>query len=432
MNKRTVLAVAMLVCLLGSVATSLLSTVSAENSGVMISGRVTARAAVRREWKLGTPVQFRNLSVFPVIGARRDASGQFITLDTALKSGQVKVTEMGAGSGQQGSAQVNQLSLENKSGKPLVLLAGEMLLGGQQDRIDASDRIVPASERPTALAVFCVEPGRWNGAEQFGVTARSEHSLGSVRRVRGSGSGFNMGGGDPAPGVGVGSGAGIGAGPGAGGASGGTAGDVPRVAVGGSGFALAQLVPGVAPTTGAIGGMANSTVRAHAEVSNDQAKVWNSVEVTAVANQVVTRSGSLQHVYDDRRVSGRLALYSRAFTGKMGPNVVGVVVAINGKAQLADVFAGPEIFQQYWPKLLKSYALEAISARPRRDAPAPVGSARAFLAPAQGEPSTESEEGVYRLTRRSTPSSSSFELEFTGGPTPVLVHFNRILSKASK
>src|SRR5262249_46535531 len=142
--------------------------------------RIAAGAPLVQEWKLGTAVTFENLTIFPVTASRWPNTDQFITLDAGLKSGQVRITEMGAhpqpGEESQGQAQsqaeVNRLSLMNGSGKPLVLIAGEMLLGGQQDRIDASDRIVPSSQTPTQLAVFCVEPGRWNGAEQFGLIAR--------------------------------------------------------------------------------------------------------------------------------------------------------------------------------------------------------------------------------------------------------------------
>jgi hypothetical protein len=54
---------------------------------------------------------------------------------------------------------------------------------------------------------------------------------------------------------------------------------------------------------------------------------------------------------------------------------VGVVVAINGKAQLADIFASPSLFRVYWPKLLKSYVLEALSSGSRHSVPASIANA---------------------------------------------------------
>ena len=57
--------------------------------------------------------------------------------------------------------QVNTLVLVNNSTKPLLLLAGEIVTGGKQDRVIAKDRIVPAGSDPIDLGVFCIEPGRW-------------------------------------------------------------------------------------------------------------------------------------------------------------------------------------------------------------------------------------------------------------------------------
>ena len=67
-------------------------------------------------------------------------------------------------------AQVNQLVLVNNSKRPLILLAGEIVTGGKQDRVIGKDRIIPAESDPIDLGVFCVEPGRWTGSsDRFGV-----------------------------------------------------------------------------------------------------------------------------------------------------------------------------------------------------------------------------------------------------------------------
>src|SRR5205814_102830 len=61
---------------------------------------------------------------------------------------------------------VNHVRVKNLSAKPLLLLAGETILGGQQDRILGKDSIVPAHEE-LSLEVYCVEHGRWSGARDF-------------------------------------------------------------------------------------------------------------------------------------------------------------------------------------------------------------------------------------------------------------------------
>ena len=57
---------------------------------------------------------------------------------------------------------MNQLVLVNRGKRPVLLLAGELVSGGKQDRIIAKDRIVAPGADPLPLDVFCVEHGRWS------------------------------------------------------------------------------------------------------------------------------------------------------------------------------------------------------------------------------------------------------------------------------
>src|SRR4029077_4781476 len=126
------------------------------------------------------PIRHGNLTVFPVVTSVSHDTRQFLTLDEGLKSGEVEVTESGSARGMirrpppggiinpqypvRESAQVNKLVLVNSSKRPLLLLAGEIMTGGKQDRVIGKDRIVPAESDPIDLDVFCVEPGRWVGS----------------------------------------------------------------------------------------------------------------------------------------------------------------------------------------------------------------------------------------------------------------------------
>jgi len=128
--------------------------------------------------KVLPPIVRGNLAIFPVVPDRTFDTSQLITLDEGIHTGQVVVTEAGDERGlvrpgqpippRQG-AEVNRLVLYNNSSHPLLLLAGEIVTGGKQDRVIGSDRIVPADSGPIDLGVFCVEPGRWVGASsKFG------------------------------------------------------------------------------------------------------------------------------------------------------------------------------------------------------------------------------------------------------------------------
>src|SRR5262245_40329055 len=59
------------------------------------------------------------------------------------------------------SAQVNQLAVINRSERPLYLMPGEIVVGGQQDRADGQEYIIEAKTGPVPIEVFCVEHGRW-------------------------------------------------------------------------------------------------------------------------------------------------------------------------------------------------------------------------------------------------------------------------------
>ncbi len=112
-----------------------------------------------------------NLAIFPVVSSHSHDTTPLMTLDEGISSGQVTVTEAGDERGlvrpgqpiprRRSGAEVNRLVLYNNSSRPLLLLAGEIVTGGKQDRVIGADRIVPPNTGPIDLGVFCVEPGRW-------------------------------------------------------------------------------------------------------------------------------------------------------------------------------------------------------------------------------------------------------------------------------
>src|SRR4051812_35427655 len=108
------------------------------------------------------PIRYGNLTIFPVVGPNSHSTQEFLTLDEGLRSGDVVVTESGSVQPLMRrhrppiheGAQVNQLVLVNNSKRPLILLAGEIVTGGKQDRVIGKDRIVPGESDPIDLGVF--------------------------------------------------------------------------------------------------------------------------------------------------------------------------------------------------------------------------------------------------------------------------------------
>src|SRR5260370_4256591 len=140
----------------------------------------TTKASQRPEgdWRILDPVTYENIAIFPVVSGSSQDTSSFLTLEEGLASGEVIVSERGAAGmvrdrgvvrppQYDASASVNQLVLINRSKRPLLLLAGELVSGGKQDRIIGKARIVPVGAEPLPLDVFCVEHGRWTGSSQF-------------------------------------------------------------------------------------------------------------------------------------------------------------------------------------------------------------------------------------------------------------------------
>jgi ARG/rhodanese/phosphatase superfamily protein len=313
------------------------------------------------------PIRQGSLTVFPVVTSKSYPTGQFLTLDEGLRSGEVVVTEYGNIRGlvrrhstpsiQRDSAQVNQLALVNNSKRPLLLLAGEIVAGGKQDRVIGMDRIVPPESDPIDLNVFCVEPGRW---------VATSNNFGTSGATYGS-------------------------------AAGGTAGGV-------AGGTL----------------MAQPSVRAKAMGDKNQSQVWAevkkqqesmSVEVTeaspspAAASQIASTS-SYAVVMENKDVKQEVDKiakpieqnYQSLIKQLRDRKAVGVVVAVNGRVIWSDVFASTELLEKYWPKLVRSYASEAIVTHVK-GARATLTQAELFLADMDGRKETiESEPGVFRHT----------------------------------
>ena len=137
-------------------------------------------------WRIVEPVTYENMSVFPVVASNTRSTDEFITLDEGLSSGAVTVSERGSeimrrsrdgrpAPAQYSGASVNELVLVNHGNKPLILLAGEMVSGGKQDRIIGKDRIVPVGAEPLPLDVFCVEHGRWSNGANFSAANTMVH-----------------------------------------------------------------------------------------------------------------------------------------------------------------------------------------------------------------------------------------------------------------
>ncbi len=330
-------------------------------------------------YKVLAPMTHDNLSIYPVVADRMFETSNFLTVDNGIRSGQVIVTEVGRTTGlvrprqplsdrgvwderpfpaprppnpmPEHGARVNELALMNNSDRPLLLLAGEIVTGGKQDRIVAKDRIVPAHGEPIALGVFCVEPQRWTETStKFG-------SLGAS--------------------------------------------------------------------------MAQPSVRSKAMADRNQQQVWDAVAQSRQAfalaaapmeaREIEASSSyakAMQSGAAKRQLDAMAAPLERSYDQLMqqlrADKAVGTVVAVNRELIWADVFASPSLLEKYWPKLIRSYAAEAITphAGPAIVTSAPsVEDALRFMKRLNAtQENVETELGVYRNTEMSGDDFEAFVL----------------------
>ncbi|MDQ2975519.1 MAG: hypothetical protein M3R69_08935 [Acidobacteriota bacterium] len=106
------------------------------------------------DYRLSGPFTHRNLSIFLVHGKTLSKSKTFLTLQEALVQKKVVVYE---------TKSVNELAIENFSNEEVYVQAGDIVKGGQQDRMIGVDLIVPPRSGKLPISAFCVEHGRWSG-----------------------------------------------------------------------------------------------------------------------------------------------------------------------------------------------------------------------------------------------------------------------------
>lgn len=123
-------------------------------------------AAISARAALLAPIQVQSLTLTPVVAiAAAGEEAELLVLDEAMATGQVRISE-----GERES--VNDLKLVNRSDRPVFVLAGEVIIGGKQDRIIGANTIIPP-KTTLSVPVFCVEHGRWDNSGKTFTTAKA-------------------------------------------------------------------------------------------------------------------------------------------------------------------------------------------------------------------------------------------------------------------
>jgi hypothetical protein len=133
------------------------------------SQRAVPEAKTSPNYRLSGPYTHKNLTIFLVHGNDLITGHSFLTLQEALAQKKVVVYE---------TKDVNELAIRNFSNQDVYVQSGDIVRGGDQDRMISVDFIVPPKSGRMPIAAFCVESDRWSrrGSEVNGSFASSENS----------------------------------------------------------------------------------------------------------------------------------------------------------------------------------------------------------------------------------------------------------------
>ena len=234
-----------------------------------------------RALEVGDGVSHGAMTLFPLFAKREAVGGESIEyrlLAEAVADGHVVVSE-------RPSATVPELLLTNSGPVPVLVLGGEEIVGGKQNRIVNASFLVGAAST-VALPVSCVEQGRWHPV--------------SDRFTPGEISYFNL-----------------------------------------KRAAHAQV---------------GESLRARRHASADQIAIWNELSERQARAGGYSDTGAMSDLF--RNSGDGLAAYERAFPWV--PGATGVVAALGDHVVAAEAFARERTAEALWPRLVRSYALDAL------------------------------------------------------------------------
>ena len=323
--------------------------------------------------RVSGPVVHENLAIYLVHG--QSAAGPVpLTLEEALAKRAVRVHETG---------NVNELQIENLGAGEVFVQSGDIVKGGQQDRVLSVSLVLPPKSGRINIASFCVEQGRWTarGKEDVKTFATASAAIPSREAKIAMRA--------PAP--------------------------VAEPAL------TAQINP--------LSSLSSRRTTAYAgeDTSQRQQEVWRRVRSVqeklsgSVGAPVYSTASqtSLQLALENEKLKDAQAAYLNTLTGagEKGDDVVGYVFAVNGKLNSAEVYPSNGLFRKMWPKLLAASITEAISHKNADKDTAPAGEAAlAFLTEAAAGKSTEKFlPGEVKLEMRDADKALYFETRRASG-----------------
>src|SRR5262245_14156645 len=304
-----------------------------------------AGALADQGMRVSGPHVHGNLAIYLVHGT--SAAGPVpLTLQEAIAKGNVQVSETG---------HVNELEIENTGSAPVFIQAGDIVKGGRQDRVLTVSFLLPANSGRLPIASYCVEQGRWSARgmedqKRFSSAGEAMPSRSALLAMTAP----------PAP------------------------------------QEPSQPEAGLNPPAGTAA-LSQRVAREVDEVASKQRQVWDSVATTQRKlsqglNAPVASpqsASSLQLALENDKLKGAQAAFMAALqpAGEKEADVVGYVVAINGRMNSANLYPSNALFRKMWGKQLAAAVTEATGEAggsvPTATPPPAPAAATQFLAEAE-------------------------------------------------
>lgn len=329
------------------------------------------------DYRLSGPHTHGNLTLYMIHGKPGDTGKPPLTLQEALQRGAVRVRETGS---------VDRLEIENLGDQDIFVQAGDIVKGGQQDRVVQLDLVLAPRSGRIPLAAFCVEAGRWaargrEDVKQFSSATTSLPSRDLKLAARGVPAKPDA---RPNP--------------------------EPEPRDPHQRRQSARMPP------------ADNQGRVWAGVADMQRRLSDSVQAPVAAK---ASASSLQLSLENEKLQATIKETVAALTPMIDkePDVIGYVFAINGKINSAEVYGSGGLFRKMWPKLLHASAVEALSERKGANGQAvpTIDAVRAFLVEGEaGKPSERKLPADMTLRTVDADKAVVFESRKAGAASPVV------------
>ena len=264
--------------------------------------------------RLGKALAEGPLSILP-LRAKTEVKARYVLLEKAIERGRLTITEVDdAGS-------VPYLVARNRGPWPVLVFDGEELVGAKQNRIANATILVGVGK--TVLPVSCVEQGRWSPrSHAFSAGGYASHpSLRSLKERQ-----------------------------------------VREASLAASAQEQRGPVPGRTARAVAPDFRAETAQEVRAErFRSKQGEVWEEVEKTVRALKAHAPTRAMADSYEAGRdeVERLMAAFS-SDSLFAAADAVGAVVFWDGDLVCLDLLQPAKRFRQFYPKLLRGYAFEAL------------------------------------------------------------------------